>query len=193
MTYLQGDESKHLPSLSRITDDKMEVWHALEQHGHDDQELRDAFDRIDAEWIVKAEKCGHAILARKEQIALLDAAAKIAQAEVDRIKAMRDSMSSSLNRFEQYVIDSFLANEETFPPTDKKVNPIWRFPLFKMEVTGEKLSVECDNIDIVPDCYRREKVTFSADKQAIKADYEAGYVATVDGCTISKKRSLVVK
>ena len=182
-----------LPTLSRLTEDKLFIYYQIKKSGDSEEELAEALNQLDDKWVLKAEKIGYAILAIKDNIKLLGEMIKLANEEVDRLKELKKATERNLDNLEQYTITQFLANEETYPPQDKRVNPIWRYSGFKMEVTEPTISVDVLNKDIVEAAFLDPVTTFKVNKQRVRMVFEAGQKVIFEGLNIKRKRHLIVR
>lgn len=102
----------------------------------------------------------------------------------ERINSRRKSIENKIKWLKDYLIENMVKvriNEVIYPEfcISIKENPV--------SVVGDAI----ENPEKLPEKYRREKITYSADKIALKKDIEKGEI--VDGVSLEKKMRIVIK
>ena len=191
----QTGEIQQRPSLASLTKEGLELAVLIESSIDSDRDwLNTNLETYLGQWLTKVEHIGSLLLSWRDEIELIDAQITIHETHANRLKAIKRTRENNSYWLEQYTAYCFLANEERYPPTEKKKNPIWRFPLFKMEVADIPISVNVLDETKVPARFKRIPVPKpEVNKMDILAYYkETGEVPEGIEIVTNKKR-LVVK
>ncbi len=84
--------------------------------------------------------------------------------EIDRLTAMKKTVDSRLNKFKEYVKENM--EKLDVPKIDTELGTL--------SVAKNPASVEIYDETLIDNEYRKEKVTFTIDKTAIKKDLQSG-------------------
>lgn len=102
-------------------------------------------------------------------------------AEIERLKALKSSRTNAIERMKSAVLEAL-----TIYGIEKVTSPT-----LNLSVRLNPESVELINEYQVPDIYRKEKVTVSIDKTAIKEAIKSGL--EVPGAVLDRKKRLEIK
>lgn len=102
-------------------------------------------------------------------------------AEIERLKALKTSRTNAIERMKSAVLEAL-----TIYGIEKVTSPT-----LNLSVRLNPESVEIVNEYQVPDIYRKEKVTVSIDKTAIKEAIKSGL--EVPGAVLDRKKRLEIK
>lgn len=162
-----------MKSLFNITAEARELASALIE-GELNEELENALVINQNELQEKAISYGYAIKSIESDIDTIDA-------EIERLKALKQSRTNAIERMRAAVLEAL-----TIYGIEKVTSPT-----LNLSVRLNPESVDIINEYQVPEIYRKEKVTVSIDKTAIKEAIKSGL--EVPGAVLDRKKRLEIK
>lgn len=162
-----------MKSLFNITAEAQQLASALID-GELSEELENALVINQNELQEKAINYGYAIKSIESDIETIDA-------EIERLRALKISRTNAIERMKSAVLDAF-----TIYGIEKVTSPT-----LNLSVRLNPESVEVINEYQIPEIYRKEKVTVSIDKTAIKEAIKSGL--EVPGAVLDRKKRLEIK